>query len=140
MNLAQKRQIEKLRSDGHGYAAIASALGLSKHQVSGYCRRQGINGKQGRAGVSNALVSDVCLECATPITQKEGVKRRKFCSKDCKQKWWNAHLYQVNKRTFYEITCSHCGLVFSSYGNSTRKFCSHACYIASRFGKAVCHD
>lgn len=30
-------------------------------------------------------------------------------------------------------TCPACGKEFPVYGNSHRKFCSHACYIAYRF-------
>jgi hypothetical protein len=34
----------------------------------------------------------------------------------------------------YSFTCAGCGVEFAAYGNASRKFCSHECYIKSRFG------
>jgi IS30 family transposase len=42
MNSEQKEQIRKLCSTGCGYAAIANALGLTKNQVSAFCRRNNL--------------------------------------------------------------------------------------------------
>ena len=39
MTNEQKNQIAELRQSGYGYANIADALGLTKNQVSAYCRR-----------------------------------------------------------------------------------------------------
>ena len=41
MTNEQKYQIAELRQFGYGYASIADALGLTKNQVSAYCRRAG---------------------------------------------------------------------------------------------------
>ena len=43
----------------------------------------------------------------------------------------------VNKRLIesyahYNLTCEYCGKEFESYGNKNRKYCSRACYVASR--------
>ena len=32
--------------------------------------------------------------------------------------------------------CAYCGQPFQSYGNQTRKYCSHECYIHDRFWRA----
>ena len=40
MTNEQKYKIAELRQSGYGYANIADALGLTKNQVSAYCRRQ----------------------------------------------------------------------------------------------------
>ena len=40
----------------------------------------------------------------------------------------------VKRKAVYTFTCPACGKEFTVYGNSHRKFCSHACYIAYRFG------
>ena len=31
------------------------------------------------------------------------------------------------------VSVPNCGLPFTAYGNSKRKYCSHECYIAARF-------
>ena len=42
------------------------------------------------------------------------------------------------RKAMYEYTCPTCGSTFYAYGNRSRKYCSHECYIAARFGGAVC--
>jgi endogenous inhibitor of DNA gyrase (YacG/DUF329 family) len=37
------------------------------------------------------------------------------------------------KQPYTQYTCPQCGKVFTSYGNKKRKYCSHNCYIKSRF-------
>ena len=44
MTNEQKEQIKKLRDSGYGYATIAEALGLTKNQVSAFCRRNNLSG------------------------------------------------------------------------------------------------
>ena len=76
----------------------------------------------------------VCEQCGKPIEQNPGRKRKRFCCDACRNKWWNAHLNLVKRKAVYTFTCPACGKEFTVYGNSHRKFCSHACYIAYRFG------
>lgn len=66
--------------------------------------------------------------------ENPGRKRKRFCCDDCRNKWWNAHLELVKRKAVYTYTCPACGKKFTVYGNSHRKFCSLACYIAYRFG------
>lgn len=72
----------------------------------------------------------VCEQCGKPIEQNPGRKRKRFCCDACRNKWWNAHLELVKRKAVYTYTCPACGKKFTVYGNSHRKFCSHACYIA----------
>ena len=46
MTNEQKEQIRKLRGSGYGYATIADALGLTKNQVSAFCRRNNLAGSK----------------------------------------------------------------------------------------------
>jgi hypothetical protein len=32
------------------------------------------------------------------------------------------------------MVCQHCGKPFTDYANRHRKYCSHPCYIAARYG------
>ena len=61
-------------------------------------------------------------------------KKKKFCSDACRMSWWNKNLDKVNRKAVYEFICPHCQQPFTAYGNAGRKYCSHACYIADRFG------
>ena len=67
------------------------------------------------------------------ITQTPGRKEKKFCSDECRHKWWNAHPEKITRKAVYSYTCSGCKKTFTAYGNSHRKYCCHACYIADRF-------
>ena len=139
MTNEQKAEIRKLRSSGHGYATIADALGLTKNQVSAFCRRNNLSGNIGTTGAGQPD-SNCCQNCGKPLTQLSGRKKAKFCSEACRRAWWNGHLDQVNRKAIYEYTCAGCGRPFSAYGNSRRKYCSHECYIRARFKSGDCHE
>lgn len=47
-------RVAAMRAQGMGYSVIASALGLTKSQVSGYCRRAGIEKWEGRKPAASA--------------------------------------------------------------------------------------
>ena len=121
----QKQQIIALRRDGAGYGQIAAAVGISINTVKSFCRRHSLVTKKS---------ASVCEQCGRPIEQNPGRKRKRFCSDSCRNKWWNTHLELVKRMAVYTFTCPNCGKKFSVYGNSHRKFCSHACYIEYRFG------
>lgn len=121
----QKKKLIALRRDGVGYGQIAVAVNISINTVKSFCRRHGL--------VTKAVAS-VCEQCGRPIEQNPGRKRKRFCSDSCRNKGWNTHLELVKRKAVYTFTCPNCGKEFSVYGNSHRKFCSHACYIEYRFG------
>ena len=133
MTETQKAQITEMRRAGAGYGKIAQELGLSENTVKSYCRRYKSLPLPPPAGDSRH-----CQECGRPISQTAGRKPKKFCSDACRMKWWNSHLNLVKRKAIYRLTCQHCGKVFSVYGQPRRKYCSHACYIAERFGDS--HD
>ena len=134
MDGIQKEQIRNLRGEGLSYAEIARQVNVSRDAVISFCRRNGLQEiKKPRTAVKTA-VGDVCRECEKPLVQVVGMKRRVFCSKECRVKWWKEHPERLNQKAVYQYTCPHCGKPFSAYGNSKRKYCSHACYISDRFG------
>ena len=125
----EKTQIKELRSQGNGYKKIAQKLGLSENTVKSFCRRAAIE-----PPTAKPIETGVCECCGKPIEQIAGHKHRRFCSDSCRMKWWNSHLSLVKRKAVYHIKCRHCGRKFEVYGNSNRKYCSHECYIAERFG------
>lgn len=138
MTEAEKQLIYDLRLKGVGYKAIAAVLGKSRDSIRGFCRRNGLTGDSSvvalnvKEQINNNLL---CTCCGKPIKQKGRGRARKFCSEECRRKWWkeNPQARNKNETAIYHYTCPHCGKEFSTYGNKKRKFCSHDCYIKSRF-------
>jgi endogenous inhibitor of DNA gyrase (YacG/DUF329 family) len=140
MNTEQKEQIRRLRKEGYGYASISHALGLTKSQVSAYCRRNNLTGRLADPNDANTPGAAYCQCCGKPLMQHPGRKEMKFCSDACRLKWWNSHPGDVNRKAFYTFTCACCGKTFTAYGNRHRKYCSHACYIQDRFKGGGGHE
>lgn len=132
MTNEQRIIVSSLRAQGMGYGAIARKVGISENTVKSFCRRNAQ--KAGTAQPDAQNREHRCLCCGAPVIQHSGRKEKKFCSDRCRNKWWNAHLDQVDRRAIREVTCANCGKTFSVYGRAERKYCSHACYIQHRFG------
>lgn len=133
MTKEQREQIVDLRKKGYGYRMIGQMLGLSRDAVRYFCKSNGMAGN-----AENVLISDGanCPCCGGGILQTEGKgRRKKFCSEKCRREWWKKHPGAGNKSesATYHSTCAGCGKEFTAYGNSHRKYCSHACYIQARF-------
>ncbi len=136
MNDIQKSQIADMRADGIGYVKIANALGLSENTVKSFCRRNNLTDMN---AIRIGEKPHFCPCCGKPVEQTEGRKEKKFCSDKCRMNWWNTHRDKVRRRNGRNIICPGCGKAFEVYGGSDRKYCSHECYIADRFGGG-CHE
>ena len=121
MKLQDQIAITNMRLEGHSPSAIAAKLGLSPSTVRSHIHRH-----------RHVRDEQSCKHCGKPLVQSKGHRAKKFCSDSCRMAWWNSHKEEVNKQAFYKLTCQHCGKEFDSYGNSNRKYCCRACYIASR--------
>lgn len=124
----QKEQIEELRRQGCGYSKISTTLSISKNTVKSYCRRNELR-------TVTTKEAQRCKHCGEVMTIADGDKPRIFCSDKCRVLWWKAHNNKVYPKPTYHLVCRHCGAEFESVGNLRRKYCSHECYIAERFGK-----
>ena len=135
MTEIQRTQIAILRAAGLGYGKIAQQLGMSLNTVKSYCRRKGVNGDV-PVEVTPVLSGEttLCENCGSTIQQISKQKKKRFCCDTCRNQWWNSHLDQVKRKAVYDFTCPHCGKIFHVYGDNRRKYCSHECYIADRFG------
>ena len=133
MNDTQRQQIRKLRAEGYSYSKVAQALGLSENTVKTFCRRNGLGGVVD-APAPIEPDGHYCLCCGSAVGQTPGRKEKKFCSDRCRNKWWNSHLDKVERKANYDFICPYCKKPFTAYGNKNRKYCSHECYIADRFG------
>ena len=140
MDEFQKKKICKLRADGFGYKLIAAELGVSRDVVRNFCRKNGLNGHlaQTDENIRKMIIDDaLCANCSKPIKQKNKGKTRRFCSDECRRKWWkeNAEKGWKKENAIYKLVCAFCHTEFESYGNSQRKYCCHECYIKDRFRK-----
>jgi len=131
MTNIQKNKIAELRKASASYSVIAERLNLSINTVKSYCRRNNLT-------AVTAAKSDLCKSCGNVIPNINGRKQRKFCTDACRVNWWNAHPEMVSQKAVYSFTCPHCTKPFTAYGNKKRKYCSHDCYIAARFGGGGC--
>ena len=104
--------IGNMRLQGKSAGAIAAALGLSVNTVKSYLRRHPDMG-----------CTHFCPQCGKPVMQAEGRKEKKFCSDQCRSRWWNSHPSEINKKAYYRLVCHQCGKEFEVYGNSRRKYC-----------------
>jgi endogenous inhibitor of DNA gyrase (YacG/DUF329 family) len=132
MTEIQKQQIHEMRRYGCTYKHIADALSLKAGTVKTYC----VRAVQKGLDISPAPIANSrCKQCGAPVEQIPRRKKKVFCSKACSQKWWNTHLYLVDRssKALYHFTCPTCGKEFSAYGAPDRKYCSHECYINARY-------
>ena len=91
MTNEQKMMIISLRNEGLGYRRVAGRLGISENTVKSFCRRY-------KGDEPEAPVPGTCKCCGAPVTQTPGRKEKKFCSDECRVKWWNANPDQVNRK------------------------------------------
>ena len=114
-----KKDIADMRRQGISYTKIAATLRLPTSTVKSYCTRNRLASQD---------TQHSCLQCGNVLLDGEVKRNRKFCSDACRMKWWNHHTDLMKDNT----VCQHCGKSFHS--RAGRKFCSHACYTAERFG------
>ncbi|HEM2757469.1 TPA: helix-turn-helix domain-containing protein [Streptococcus suis] len=146
MDESQRKQIWKMRAEGLGYGLIGRATGLSRDSVKKYCKRNPALLGHGAATklMAKADQNDGlrCPQCYQALKIHKTGRPKKFCSDKCRKVWWTTHFDEHDKsKTAYEdLTCQQCGRSFLSYANPNRKFCSHSCYIQSRFYKGETND
>jgi transposase len=131
----QKRNIQDMRRQGLSYSQIADSLSLSVNTVKSFCRRNNLSVHNASNDTENKADKEHCKQCDRRLEQTPNSKPKVFCSDQCRHAWWSAHRDRLNRKAVYHLTCAYCGRVFDSYGNKTRKYCCHACYIKDRFGE-----
>lgn len=126
MTNGEKMLIAQQRKQGLGYTEIARKLGLSVNTVKSFCRRNGIKASKA------TVLQDVCRQCGGALQHTPGRKKKQFCSDTCRMRWWHTH--RDMSKTAKGAKCAACGKEFMT--DRAQKYCSHACYIAARFGGA----
>lgn len=128
MNSSQKNAARRMREDGKSYAQIAVALSLSENTIKSFCRREGLQAATGQA---------LCPACGKAVRPGQRGQKRRFCSDACRFAWNYTHRV-LDAHNAVARRCACCRREFFSYPSAHRKYCSHACYIADRYGKGAC--
>ena len=123
MTITEKKQLIELKDAGLGYKRIAACTGLPIGTVKTFFRRQ---------VARDASTGLVCQQCGGPIEAGRVKRERKFCSDQCRMRWWSAHPEQMNRRSGRKLICPWCKKVFIVYGEKKRVYCSRECYSAAR--------
>ena len=128
MTNGEKMLVARQRRQGLGYAEIARKLGMSVNTVKSYCQRNSIK----PVGKVTVLEKNTCRQCGNTLEHTPGRKKKQFCSDTCRMRWWHDH--REMSKTARGAKCAACGREFIT--DRVQKYCSHACYIAARFGGA----
>ncbi len=121
MTQHEKVRIYQLKESGLGYKKIAQILNLNPETVKSYIRRNS----------EKPPPAALCEECGAVLLQFPHSKPKRFCSDECRMKWWNKHP-QHSKRKSYTYICEYCGKEFKSYDSKARKYCSTRCSADAR--------
>ena len=127
MTREQKETVKTLRRRGLGYGAIAETTGISRNTVKSFCQRE---------AAKNPADEHRCLCCGVLVAQTPGHKEKRFCSDECRLKYWKEHFRIEKSKKAEAIKCKNCGKTFYAYRTSNRKYCCRNCYFHDRFRKS----
>ncbi len=127
----QKKAIIIMRQKGISYPDIVKATGLKEGTIRSFISRMGIPSDKNKPEI-------FCKQCNTRLLPKRYKRNRLFCSIGCKTIWWNNHRTEHAGNKIKTHICAYCRTVFHSYTNA--KYCSQACYFASKKGGLLPHD
>lgn len=137
----QKQQMLRLRGEKKTYTAIARIMNISTSAVKSFFSRE--------VGKTEQSISDgkpgkpfkpgFCRQCGTDLKITVSNRMKRFCSETCRQKWWRAHPGAISDKATISV-CVGCGVSFNNRGNPGRRYCSRACYYATRFGGRAANE
>ena len=127
LDAREETAIARLYSDQLSYRRIAELLGLPTSAV----RRHTTTLPEPQADVPDTVVG-WCPWCGRRLYQRRDGKKQRFCCTEHRRAWWARHPEAKAGTATYSYTCAGCGKPFKAYGNKTRKYCTHTCYVAHR--------
>ena len=132
MTADQKKAIITLREKGATVGTIADMLNINVNTIKTHLRRHPVAVVAPEPVVETRPSVLKCKHCGRDVVQVPGHKEKLYCSDECRNRWWNTHMNQIQRRAYTTFVCLACGKQVTVYGNDKRKYCSHACYIGSR--------
>lgn len=145
----RREQVRALRMRGDECKTIAERTGIPEGQVIVYCLQLGlpVKGPCRRMRLSQEDEAWLryrhgepegrkCPVCGDVLIQPSRGRKKKFCSIECKNKFWNKQWRENAKIHGREAVCENCGKVFyaTNEGEEKRRFCSRDCYFEFRYG------
>ena len=121
----KKMMAVKMKEAGLGNSLIAKRLGLAINTVQKYVENV-------LSIPAKVISTDNCLYCGKELNKTKADK--KFCSRECRYKWWKNNKIYSQSKAVEAFKCKHCGKTFVAYGDKGRKYCCYDCYIKDRFG------
>lgn len=144
-----RERVRELRMDGVECSEISEQTGLSADQVEAYCTQLGLPVSGScrlvgptpeedwmKSGQSVGRSPFLCPQCGAVIIQSRRGRKRKFCSDDCKNAWWNRRWKDQKEKHGRKAVCKNCGsefIAFNEYGTE-RRYCCRECYFEHRYG------
>ncbi len=132
----EKNRVLELRASGKGARAISKVINVPENTIKTFLRRHSFKDVPivPEPIKYEPKKEPKCKMCKAVVTRFEGKRPRLFCSDHCRMQWWKEHPEEVNRKAIYAYECAYCHKAFTAYGNSTRKYCSHECYVNDRYG------
>ena len=78
-----------------------------------------------------------CPVCGKKIIQPLIGRPKKFCSRTCKNKFWNDRWRAEKEKHGRQAVCENCGEIFYAVneGKKPQRFCCQDCYFEFRYGR-----
>ena len=134
LSMIRKDQARRLRAHGMSQGKVATMTGLTKGIVNNLTKNDIVD-TEDKALEIRMEAGEACMFCGAPIDQPLGPgRRRRFCSEECRRKYWQLHRHDNGRRPgIHHIqVCAYCGKTFDVYGNARRKYCCHEHYLLHR--------
>ena len=123
MKANDKKHIQELRNAGLTYKEISDETGIAFGTVKMFFQR-----------LKDQPAAPRCEQCHRTLRQDVSRVGRRFCSDKCRIQWWSAHPDKMGSNGKHKFICTGCGKTVIS--RRPGKYCSRACYQASRKGGA----
>lgn len=146
---SRREQVRELRQRELSCKEIAERIGIPEGNVIIYCLQLGlpVTGPcwtmklspedeawlRYRRGVPDGRK---CLVCGKILNQPNRGRKKKFCSDECRNKYWNDRWRESAEEHGREAVCENCGKTFyaTNENKTQRRFCSRDCYFEYRYG------
>ena len=146
----RRERVRELRMRGIECPDIARQTGIPAGEVIVYCLQLGfpVTGPCGRLRLSPEDEAWLryrrgeprgrkCPVCGRILHQPSRGRKKKFCSAECRDKFWNGKWREKAAIHGREAVCENCGKVFFAIneGKAQRRYCSRECYFDARYGR-----
>ena len=148
--LPEREKVRELRMREMGCAEIAGRLGIPEGTVILHCLKLGLpaTGPCRRIPLPKEDAAWLryhrrepkyanCPVCGKKIIQPLIGRPKKFCSRTCKNKFWNDRWRAEKEKHGRRAVCENCGEIFYAVneGKKPQRFCCQDCYFEFRYGR-----